>query len=161
MSIVLVMPSNHLILCCPLLLLPSVFPNIRVFPSELVLHIKWPRYWSFSFNMISSNEYSRLISFRIDWFDLLAVQGAVKSLLQYYNSKASILHHLAFFMIQFSHIYITTGKTIVLTIGNFVSICSSPKSRGGLFLHGNLEKCVWGYSQHFDSPVQALSWRWV
>ena len=144
----------------PLPLLLSVFPSIRIFSNESILHIRWPKYWSFSFSIILSNEYSGLISSRIDLFGCLAVQGAVKSLLQY-NSKASILHHLAFFMIQFSHLHMTTGKTILLTIGTFVSICSSPKSTGGLFLYGNLRKCVWGYSQHFDSPVQALSWRWV
>ena len=109
------MPSNHLILCHPLLLL-SIFPSIRIFSSESVLCIRWPQYWSFSFSISPSNEYSGLISFRIDWFDLLAVQGTLKSLLQHYNSKASILQHLAFFMVQLSHSYMTTGKTIALTI---------------------------------------------
>ena len=110
-----VMPSNHLILCHPLLLLPSIFPSIRVFSSELVLFIRWLKHWSFSFSMSPSNEYSRLISSRIDWFDLLAVQGTPKSLLQHHSSKASILWRSAFFTVQLSHPYITTGKTIALT----------------------------------------------
>ena len=114
-SIELVMPSNHLILCCPLLLLPSVFPSIRVFSSELILHIRWPKYWSFSFSISPSNEYSGLISFRMDWADLLAVQGTLKSLLQHHSSKASILRHSALFIVQISHPYMTTGKTISLT----------------------------------------------
>ena len=109
------MPSNHLILCHPLLLLPSIFPSITVFSNESVLQIRWPNYWSFSFSISPSNEYSRLISFRIDWFDLLAVQGILKSLLQHHNSKASIFQPSAFFMVQLSHLYITTGKTIALT----------------------------------------------
>ena len=103
-----VMPSNHLILCCPLLLLPSIFPSIRVFSNESVLCIRWPKYWSFSVS--PCNEYSGLIFFRIDWFDLLTVQGTLKSLLQHHSSKASILWHLAFFMVQLSHSYMTTGK---------------------------------------------------
>ena len=105
------MPSNHLILCCPLLLLPWIFPSIRGFSNESVLRIRWPKYWSFSFSISSSKEYSRLISFRIDWLDLLAVQGTLKSLLQHHSSKASILQHSAFFMVQLSHPYTTTGKT--------------------------------------------------
>ena len=113
MSIKLVMPSNHLNLCRPLLLLPSIFPNIRVFSNESVLHIRWPKNWSFSIS--PSNEYSGLISFMIDWFDLLAAQGTLKSLLQHHSSKASILWHSALFMVQFSHPYMTTGKTIALT----------------------------------------------
>ena len=112
MSIESVMPSNHLILCCPLLLLPSIFPSNRVFSSESVLHIRRPKYWSFSFSISPSNEYSGLISFRMEWFDLLAVQGTLKSLLQYHNSKASFLWRSAFFMVQLSHPYTTTGKTI-------------------------------------------------
>ena len=120
MSIQSVMPSNHLILCCPLFLLPSVLPNIRVFSSESVLCIRWPKYWSFSFSISPSNEYSGLLSFRIDWFNLLAVQGTLKSLLQHHSSKASILRCLAFFMVQLSHPYMTTGKTIALTIQIFV-----------------------------------------
>ena len=114
MSIESVMPSDHLILCRPLLLLPSIFASIRVFSNESVLHIRWPKYWSFSFSISPSNEYSELISFRMDWLDLLAVQGTLKSLLQHHSSKASILHS-AFFMIQLSHPYMTTGKTIALT----------------------------------------------
>ena len=112
MSIESVMPSNHLILCCPLLLLPSIFPSNRVFSSESVLHIRRPKYWSFSFSISPSNEYSGLISFRMEWFDLLAVQGTLKSVLQYHNSKASFLWRSAFFMVQLSHPYMTTGKTI-------------------------------------------------
>jgi len=109
MSIELVMPCNHLILCRPLLLLPSIFPSIRVFSSELVLHIRWPKYWSFNFSISPSNEYSGLISFRIDWFDVLAVQGTLKNLLQHHNLKASVLQHSAFFIVQLSHPYMTTG----------------------------------------------------
>ena len=114
------MPFNHLILCCPLLLLPSIFPSIRVFSNESVLHIRWPKYWSFSFNISPSNEYSGLISFRMDWLDLLAVQGTLKSLLQHHSSKASILWCSAFFTVQLSHPYMTTGKTIALTRPTFV-----------------------------------------
>ena len=113
MSIESVMPSNHLILCRPLLL-PSIFPSIRVFSNELALHMRWPKYWSFSFSISPSNEYSGLISFRFDWFDLLAVQGTLKSLLQHYSSKASVLLHAAFFMVRFLRPYMTTGKTIAL-----------------------------------------------
>jgi len=112
------MPSNHLILCHPLLLLPSIFPSIRVFFNESVLHIKWPKYWSFSIS--PSNEYSGLVSFRIDWLDLLAVQGTLKSLRQHHSSKASILWHSAFFMVQLSCPYMTTGKTMALTRQTFV-----------------------------------------
>ena len=115
------MLSNHLILCCPLLLLPSIFCSIRVFSSELTLHIRWPKYWSFSFSNSPSNEYSGLISFRIDWFDLLPVQRTVRSLLQDNSLKASILWQSAFFMVQLSHLYMTTGKTIALIIWTFVS----------------------------------------
>ena len=114
-SIESVMPSTHLILCRPLLPLPSVFPSIRVFSSESVLHIRWPKYWSFSFSISLSNEYSGLISFRMDWVDLLAIQGTLKSLLQHHSSKASILRRSAFFIVQLSHPYMTTGKTIALT----------------------------------------------
>ena len=114
------MPSNHLILCQPLLLPPSIFPSIRVFSSESALHIRWPKYWSFSFNISPSNEDSGLISFRMDWLDLLAVQGTLKSLLQHHSSKASILQHSAFFLVQLSHPYMTTGKTISLTRQTFV-----------------------------------------
>ena len=115
MSIKLVMPSNHLILCCPLLLLPSIFPNIRVFSNESVLHIRWPKYRSFSFNISPSNEHPGLISFRMDWLDLLAVQGTLKSLLQDHSSKASFFLCSALFIVQLSHPYMTTGKTIALT----------------------------------------------
>ena len=118
MSIKLVMLSNHLILCRPLLLPPSILHNIRVFSNESVLHIRWPKYWSFSIS--PSNEYSGLISFRIDWLDLLAVQGTLKSLLQHHSSKASVLQHSAFFMVQLLHPYVTTGKTIALTRWTFV-----------------------------------------
>ena len=120
MPIKSMMPSNHLILCYPLLLLPSVFPSIRVFSNESVLPIRWPKYWSFSFNISPSNEYSGLISFRMDWLDLLAVQGTLKSLLKHHNSKASILWCSAFFIVQLSHLYMTTGKTIALTRRNFI-----------------------------------------
>ena len=119
MSIELEMPSNHLILCHPLLLLLPIPPSIRVFASESVLHVRWPNYWSFSFSISPSNEYSGLISFRMDWFDLLAVQGILKSLLQHHSQKASILRCSAFFIVQLSHPYITTGKTIALTRWTF------------------------------------------
>ena len=119
-SIESVMPSDHLILCHPLILQPSVFPSIRVFSNESALCIRWPKYWSFSFNISPSNEYPGLISFRMDWLDLLEVQGTLKSLLQYHSSKASILRCSAFFIVQFSHPYMTTGKTITLTRRTFV-----------------------------------------
>ena len=114
------MPSNHLVLCRPLLLLPSLFPNIRVFSNESALRIRWPKYWSFSFNMSPSNEHLGLISFRMDWLDLLAVQGTLKSLLQHHSSKALILQHSASFRVQLSQPYMTTGKTIALTRQTFV-----------------------------------------
>ena len=117
MSIDSVMPSKHLILCHPLLLLPSIFPSFRVFSNESALHIRWPKYWSFSFSISPFNEYSELISFRIDWFDILAVQWIFKSLLQHHSSKASILQHSALFIVQVSHPCMTTGKTIALTMG--------------------------------------------
>ena len=120
MSIESVMPSNHLILSHPLLLPPSIFPSIRVFSNESVLHIKWPKYWSFSFNISPSNEYWGLISFRIDWLDLLAVQGTLKSLLQHHSSKALILQHSVFFIVQLSHPFMNTGKSIALTKQTFV-----------------------------------------
>ena len=119
-SIEFVMPSNHLILRHPLLLLPSIFPSIRVFSNEPALCIRWPKYWSFSFSISPSNEYLGLISFRMDWLDLLAVQGTLKSLLQHYSSKASILRCSAFFMVQLSQSYMTTGKTVALTRWTFV-----------------------------------------
>ena len=115
MSIESVMPFNHLFLCCPLLLPPSIFPSIRVFSNESVLHIRWPKYWSFSFSISPSSEQSGLISFRMDWLDLLAVQEILKSLLQHHSSKASTLQRSAFFIVQLSHPYVTTGKTIALT----------------------------------------------
>ena len=114
------MPSSHLILCHPLLLLPPVTPSIRVFSSESTLRMRWPKYWSFSFNISPSNEHPGLISFRMDWLDLLAVQGTLKSLLQHHSSNASILRHSAFFIVQLSHPYVTTGKTIALTRWTFV-----------------------------------------
>ena len=118
MSVESVMPSNHLILCRPILFLPSIFPSIRVFANESFLHIRWPKYWSFSFS--PSNEYSGLISFRMNWLDLLAVQGILQSLLRHHSSKASILQHSAFFIVQLSHLYMITGKTIALTRRTFV-----------------------------------------
>ena len=125
MSIESVMPSNHLIFCHPLHLLPSIFPSTRVFSNESVLHISWPNYWSCSSNISPSNEYSGLISFRMDWLDLLAVQGPLKSLLQHHSSKASILQHSAFFKVQISHPYMTIGKTIALTRRTFVDKVTS------------------------------------
>ena len=144
MSIESVMPSNHLILCHPLLLPASIFPSIRVFSNESVLHIRWPKYWSFSFSISPSNEYSRTISFRVDWLDLLAVQGTLKSLLQYHSSKALMLLHSAFFIVQLSHPYMTTGKlkstqftvsaeTAVATLfHDLVGSCSSDRLSPGL-----------------------------
>ena len=120
MSIESVTPSNQLILCCPLLLLPSIFPSIRVFSNESALHIRWPKHWSFSFSISPSNEHSGLISFRMDWLDILVVQGTLKSLLQHHSSKTSNLWHSAFFIVQLSHSYMTTGKTIALTRRTFV-----------------------------------------
>ena len=120
MSIESMMPSNHLILCHPLLLLPSVFPSITVFSNESVLCIRWPKYWSFSFSISPSNESSGLISLRMDWLDLIAVQGTLKSLFQHHSSKASILWHSAFFMVQLSHLYMIIGKTVALTTWTFV-----------------------------------------
>ena len=132
-SIELVMPFNHLILCRPLLLLPSIFPSIRVFSTESALHIRWPKYWSFSFNISPSNEHSGLISFRMDWLNLLAVQGTLKSLLQHHSSKASILWHSAFFIVQLSHQSMTTGKIVALTrwtfVGKVMSLLFSMLSR--------------------------------
>ena len=133
MSIESVMSSNHLILCCPLLLLPSIYPRIRVFSNESVFHIRWPKYWSLSFKISPSNEYSRLISFRMDWLDLLAVQETLKSLLQHHSSKASILQCSAFFIVQLSRPYMTTGKTIALTrwtfVGKIISLIFNMLSR--------------------------------
>ena len=121
MSIESMMPSNHLRLCCLLLLLPSNFPSIRIFPNESTLHIRWPKYWSFNFSISPSNEYSGLIPFRIYWFDDLAVQGTLKSVLQHHSLKASVLSHSAFLMVQLSHLSMTTGKITALTIWTFVS----------------------------------------
>ena len=157
MSIELVMPSNHLILCHPLLL-PSIFPSIRAFSNELALPIRWAKYWSFSFSICPSNEYSGLISFRIDCFDLLAVQGTLKSLLQYHSSKASILQCSAFFMIQLSHLYMTTKKTIALTIWTYVDKVIS-------LLFNTLSKFVTGEGngtplQYFclENPMDGGAW---
>ena len=124
-SIESVMPSSHLILCHPLLLLPPIPPSIRVFSNESALHMRWPKYWSFGFNISPSNEHPGLIAFRIDWLDLFAVQGTLKSLLQHHSSKASILLHSAFFIVQLSFPYMTTGKTIALTIQTFVGKVSA------------------------------------
>ena len=127
MFIEFIEPSNHLILCCPLLLLPSVFPSIRVFSNESALGIRWLKFWSFSFSISPSNEYPGLISFRMDWFDLPAAQGTLKSLPQHHSSKASILQCLAFFMVQLSHLYITIGKIMVLTIAGFYLFVCFPR----------------------------------
>ena len=142
MSTESVMPSNHLIFCHPVLLPPSIFPSIRVFSNESVIHIRWPKYWNFSFSISPSNEYSELISFRMDWLDLLAVQGTLKSLLQNHSSKASILQLLAFFIVQLSHPYMTTGKTIALIRRIFVGKVMS------LFLI-----CCLGWSYLFSQGV--------
>ena len=142
-SIELVMPSNHLILCRPLLLLPSIFPSIRVFSNELVLHIRWPKYWSFSFSISPSKEYSGLISFRIDWLDLLAVRGTLKNLLQHHSSKASVLGGSDFFIVQLSHPYMTTGKTIALTGRTFVGkVMSLLRSQSTVMRRGGAWSCV-------------------
>ena len=149
MSTESVMPSNHLILCRPLLLPPSIFPSIGVFSSESTLHIRWPKYWSFSFSISPSNEYSELISFRMDWLDLLAVQGTLKSLLQHHSSKASILRHSAFFMVQHSHSYMTTGKAIALTKRTFVGKLMS-------LLFNKLSRLVITFLPRSKSPL--ISW---
>ena len=167
MSIESVMPSNHLILCRPLLLLPSIFPSIRVFSSESVLHIRWPKYWSFSFSISPSNEYSALISFRMDWLNFLAVQGTLKSLLQHHSSKTSIVQCSAFFIVQLSHSYMTTRKTIALTRWTFVGkvmsllfnmlskliIAFLPKNKRLLISHGDCSR----HLQWFWSPRKSLS----
>ena len=145
------MPSSHLILCHPLLLLPSIFPNIKVFSNESTLRMRWPKYWSFSYNVSPSNEHTGLISFRMDWLDLLAVQGTLKSLLQHHSSKASILQCSAFFIVQLSHPYVTTRKTIALTRQTFVSKVMS------LFFN-MLSRLVIAFlprSKHF-----LISWPW-
>ena len=151
MSIESVMPSNHRILCHPLLFPPSIFPSISVFFNESVIHIRWPKYWSFRFSISPSNEYSGLISFRIDWLDLLAVQGTFKSLLQHRSSKASILQHSAFFMVQLSHSYMITGKIIALTIWTFVGKVTS-------FLFNMLSRLVIAFlPRRLVSPFLILS----
>ena len=141
-AIELVMPSNHLILCCPLLLPHSIFPSIRVFSSESALHIRWPKYWGFSFSISPSNEYSGLISFRMDWLDLLIGQGTLKGLLQHHSSRASALWLSAFFIVQLSHPYMTTGKTIALTRqsphSSFYSSWGTPSCHGNVCLYRNL-----------------------
>ena len=160
MSMESVKPSNHLILCHPLLLPPSIFPSIRVFSNESVLCIRWPKYWSFNFSISPSNEHSGLISFRIDWFDLLAVQGTLKSLLQYHSSKASILQCSAFLILQLSHLYMTIGKAIALTrwtfIGKVMSLLFNMLSRliTPVFLPGESQGrrslvgcCLWGHTE--------------
>ena len=158
MSIESVMPSNHLILCRPPLLLPSIFPSIRVFSSESVIHIRWPKYWSFGFSISPSNKYSGLTSFKTDWFDLLAVQGTLKSLLQHHSSKASIPRHSAFFIVQLLHSYMITGKTTALTIQTFVSNVTSlllnMLSRSAIaFLPSSKRLLISGCSHH-------LQWFW-
>ena len=136
MPIESVIPSNHFILCCPLLLLPLIFPSIRVFSNESALRIRWPKYWSFSFSISPSSEYSGLISFKMDWLDLLAVQGTLKSLLQHHSSKASILWHSDFFIVQLSHPYMTTGKTAALTRWTFVDKIMSLLLNSTRYLEG-------------------------
>ena len=143
------MPSNHLILCHPLLLLPSIFPSIRIFSNVSGLHTRWPKYWSFSFSISTANEYSGLISFRMDWLDLLAVQGTLKSLFQHHSSKTSILRHSAFFMVQFSHPYITTGKIIALIMWTSVSKVMS-------LLFNMLSRLVIAFLPRSKSPL--ISW---
>ena len=150
MSIESVMPSNHLILCHPLLLLPSIFPSIRVFSSESVLRIRWPKYWSFSFSISPSNEYSGLISFRMDLLDLLVVQGTLKSLLQHHSSKASILWHSAFFIVQLSHPYMTIGKTRALTRRAFVG--------NVMYLFSNMLNMEKEMATHFSTLAWKIPW---
>ena len=157
MFIELVMPSNHLILCHPHLLLSSIFPSIRVFSNEPVIHIRWPEYcWSFSFSISPSNEYSGLISFRMDWFDLLAVQGTIKSLLQHHSSKVSVLWHLAFFIVQLWHPYMTTGKTTALTrrtfVGKVMSLLFNMPSRLVITFLPKRQDCLFKWKLK-DSPV--------
>ena len=146
MSIESVMPSNHLILCRPLLLLPSIFPSIRVFSNESVLRIRWPKYWSFSFNISPSNEYSGLISFRMDWLDLLAVQGTLKSLLQHHSSKASILLRSSFFIVQLLHPYMTTRKTVALTKRTFLGNSKYIQGHNPIYC---IYICVFSYIYYF------------
>ena len=153
MSIVSVMPSNHLILCRPLLLLPSIFPSIMVFSNESILCIRWTKYWSFSFSISPSNEYSGLISCRMDWLDLLAVQGTLKSLLQHHSSKASILQRSTFFIVQLSHPYMTTGKTIALTRQTFVGKVMS-------LLFNMLSRLVIAFLPRWNQPYESRWQRW-
>ena len=157
------MPSNHLILCHPLLLLPSIFPSVRVFSNESVLCIRWPKYWSFCFSISPSNKYSGLISFRMDWLDLLAVQGTLKSLLQHHSSKASILQHSAFFIVQLSHPYMTTGKTIALTRGTFVgkvmSLLFNMLSRLVINFSSMIVSVKFGVLDEAGLPTILIEWR--
>ena len=156
MSIESMMPSNHLILCCPLLL-PSIFPSSRVFSNESVLHIRWPNYWSFSFSINPSNEYSGLISFRMDWLDLFAVQGTLKSLLQHHSLKASILWCTAFFVVQLSHPYMTTGKTIAWTrqifVGKVMSLIFNVLSRSVLTYHPRSKHLLISWPQSSSAVI--------
>ena len=155
-----VMPSNHLILCHPLLLLPSIFPSIRVFSNESVLQIRWPKYWSFSFIISHSNEYSGLISFRIDWFYLLAVEGTLKSLLQHHSSKASILWCSAFFMVQLSYPYMAIGKTIALTrwtfVGKVISLLFNMLSRLVIAFHSRSKRLLISWLQSPPAVILEL-----
>ena len=159
MSIELVMPSNHLTLCHPLLLLPSIFPRIRVFSNESTLHMRWPKYWSFSLSISPSNEHPGLISFRMDWLHLLAVQGTLKSLLQHHSSKASILWRSAFFTVQLSHPYMTTGKTIDLTrwtfVGKVMSLLLNVLSRLVITFLPRSKRLLISWSNVQNSPSQA------
>ena len=156
MSIESVIPSNHLMLCHPLLLLPTIPPRIRVFSNESTLLIRWPKYWSFNFSISPSNEHPGLISFRMDWLDLLAVQGTLKSLLQHHSSEASILQHSAFFMVQLAHPHITTGKTTALTIGTSVSkvIFIVPYHKSFRSKAIPCEKCSTAQTQRMDLETQ-------
>ena len=159
MCIELMMSSKHLILCCLLLFLPSIFPTIKVFSNELALHSSWPKYWSFSFSWSSFNEYSELIYFRIDWFDLLAVQGTLKSLLQHHSSKASILQCSAFFIVQLSHPYMTTGKNLALTLWTFVGkVMSLLFSEDCWEKYQRIQICRWYHSN--GRKWRASWWRW-
>ena len=161
MSIELAMPSNHLILCRPLLILPSIFPTIRVFSNESNLHIRWPKYWSFSFNISSSNEHPGLISFRMDWLDLLAVQGTLKSLLQHHSSKVSNLQHSAFFIVQLSHPYMTTGKNLALTrwtfVGKVMSLLFNMLSRLVITFLPRSKHLLISWLQYFNVPYTVYS----
>ena len=157
MSIESVMPSNHFILGHPLLLLPSILPSNRIFSNESVLHIRWPKYWSYSFNISPSNKYSGLTSFRMDWLDLLAVQGTLKSLLQHHSSKASILLHSVFFVVQFSHPYTTTGKTIALTrwtfVGKVMSLLFNMLSRLIITFHPRCKHLLFSWLQSPSAEI--------